>query len=320
MTRDLLRVDDDDEVAGVDVRRVLRLVLAAQRVGDVRRETAEGLALGVDDVPAALDLAGLCVPGLLHGRKGGEHEASAGADCSSTITSARARAARAASARRPRDDRARRGATAIAAAPTASAATPSTSKATPPSRASAAPVRPESEVGEADEPAALGQAASRSTSCAVPRRTRSSSRAEAEEREARSSARSSTQTSPSVRDAHDDRPPTSAGRAPDPVDQVADDEHERVHADDVRADDREDVVLRWWCVVDDDVAGQVHHRRPSRRSSRRRRAARGRRPAGGGSRRAARPVVGGVGRRAASRSAITFGSGRTQREHEARRA
>ena len=49
--RDLLGVDDDDEVAGVDVRRVLRLVLAAQRVGDARRETPEGLALGVDEVP-----------------------------------------------------------------------------------------------------------------------------------------------------------------------------------------------------------------------------------------------------------------------------
>src|SRR5262249_5303805 len=33
---DLLRVHDDDEVPGVDVRGVLRLVLAAQRVGDRR--------------------------------------------------------------------------------------------------------------------------------------------------------------------------------------------------------------------------------------------------------------------------------------------
>ena len=35
--RDLLRVHDDDEVPGVDVRRVLRLVLAAERVCDARR-------------------------------------------------------------------------------------------------------------------------------------------------------------------------------------------------------------------------------------------------------------------------------------------
>src|SRR3954447_986668 len=48
---DLLRVDDDDEVARVHVRRVDRLALAAQRVGDLGGEAAEGLALGVDQEP-----------------------------------------------------------------------------------------------------------------------------------------------------------------------------------------------------------------------------------------------------------------------------
>src|SRR6185437_6973595 len=67
---DLFRVDDDDEVAGVDVRGVLRLVLAAQRVGDTRRQTPEGLALGVDELPLALDLTGFRVPGL-HRESGG---------------------------------------------------------------------------------------------------------------------------------------------------------------------------------------------------------------------------------------------------------
>src|ERR671919_912570 len=43
---DLLGVHDDDEVAGVDVGRVLRLALAAQSVRDARGETAEVLALG----------------------------------------------------------------------------------------------------------------------------------------------------------------------------------------------------------------------------------------------------------------------------------
>ena len=62
--RDLLRVDDDDEVAGVDVRRELRLALAAQPVGDLGREPAEGLALGVDEVPLARDLARLGAVGL----------------------------------------------------------------------------------------------------------------------------------------------------------------------------------------------------------------------------------------------------------------
>jgi hypothetical protein len=39
----LLGVDDDDEIAGVDVRRVGRFALAAQGVGDLRREPTECL-------------------------------------------------------------------------------------------------------------------------------------------------------------------------------------------------------------------------------------------------------------------------------------
>src|SRR2546430_5026302 len=66
---DLLGVDDDHEVARVDVRGVLGLVLAAERVGDLRSETPERLPFGVDEVPAALDLARLCVPGLLHKKR-----------------------------------------------------------------------------------------------------------------------------------------------------------------------------------------------------------------------------------------------------------
>src|SRR4051812_4388686 len=61
---DLLRVDDDHEVTRVDVRRVLRLLLPAQGVGDLRREPAQGLPLGVDDVPVALDLSRLGGIGL----------------------------------------------------------------------------------------------------------------------------------------------------------------------------------------------------------------------------------------------------------------
>src|SRR5690606_6801936 len=52
----LLGVDDDDVVAGVQVRGVDGLVLAAQDAGDVAGEPAEDLALGVDDPPAALDV------------------------------------------------------------------------------------------------------------------------------------------------------------------------------------------------------------------------------------------------------------------------
>ena len=46
--------------------------------------------------------------------------------------------------------------------------------------------------------------------------------------------------------------------AADPVDQLADHQHERVHADDVQADHGEDVGLLV-VVAHHDVAGQVHH-------------------------------------------------------------
>src|SRR5207237_7810556 len=68
---DLLGVHDDDEVAGVHVRRVLRLPLPAQCVGDLGREAAQGLPLGVHDVPVARDLSGLGVVGLHRQESGG---------------------------------------------------------------------------------------------------------------------------------------------------------------------------------------------------------------------------------------------------------
>ena len=55
---DLRRVDDDDVIAGVDVRRVDRLVLALQQAGRLGRDAAQDLALGVDDVPLPLHTAG----------------------------------------------------------------------------------------------------------------------------------------------------------------------------------------------------------------------------------------------------------------------
>ena len=66
---DLLGVDDDHEVACVDVRRVLGLALAAQRVRDLGRQPAEGLALGVDDVPVALAGLGCGDEGLHRAEK-----------------------------------------------------------------------------------------------------------------------------------------------------------------------------------------------------------------------------------------------------------
>jgi hypothetical protein len=56
--RDLLRVHDHHEVAHVDVRRVRRLALTAQRIGDLGRQPPKGPALGVDDQPVALAVGG----------------------------------------------------------------------------------------------------------------------------------------------------------------------------------------------------------------------------------------------------------------------
>src|SRR5215204_6099014 len=66
---DLLRIDHDDEVARVDVGRVGRLALPAQRVGDLGGEPAEGLALGVDEQPVALAVK-WCGDVGLHGGAG----------------------------------------------------------------------------------------------------------------------------------------------------------------------------------------------------------------------------------------------------------
>src|SRR2546426_6848048 len=54
---DLLGVHDDHEVAGVHVRGVLGLTLAAQLVRDAGREPAERLPVGVHPVPVARDLS-----------------------------------------------------------------------------------------------------------------------------------------------------------------------------------------------------------------------------------------------------------------------
>src|SRR5918997_6541684 len=54
----LLRVHHDHEVAHIDVGGVLRLVLAAQDLCDLRRQPPEGLSLGVYDVPLPFDLEG----------------------------------------------------------------------------------------------------------------------------------------------------------------------------------------------------------------------------------------------------------------------
>ena len=58
----LVRVDDDDKVTRVDVRCEFHLVLAAQQTSCLLSKATENDVSGVDDVPLALDIAGLwCV-------------------------------------------------------------------------------------------------------------------------------------------------------------------------------------------------------------------------------------------------------------------
>ena len=55
----LLRVDHDDVVAAIHVRREGRLVLAAKDARDLRRQAAEDQTMGIDHEPLLLDLRGL---------------------------------------------------------------------------------------------------------------------------------------------------------------------------------------------------------------------------------------------------------------------
>ena len=61
---DLLGVDDDDVVTGVDVRGVGRLVLAAEAIGDDRCEAADNQPVRVDHNPLLFHLAGFGGVGL----------------------------------------------------------------------------------------------------------------------------------------------------------------------------------------------------------------------------------------------------------------
>src|SRR5262245_22627561 len=54
--RELRRVDHDDVVAGVEVRREDRLVLAAQQGRDLGGETTEDRAVGIDHMPLVSDV------------------------------------------------------------------------------------------------------------------------------------------------------------------------------------------------------------------------------------------------------------------------
>src|SRR5437879_5179292 len=62
---DLGGVDDDDVVAGVQVRGERRLVLAAQDLGHAARKAAEDLVRGIDHKPIALQVRGFRRPRFL---------------------------------------------------------------------------------------------------------------------------------------------------------------------------------------------------------------------------------------------------------------
>src|SRR5690606_4687474 len=59
-----LGIDDNDEVASVNVRGVFGLVLTAQAGSDFSGETTKGLASGVDDEPVMLYVGGFCTKGF----------------------------------------------------------------------------------------------------------------------------------------------------------------------------------------------------------------------------------------------------------------
>ena len=56
----LLSIDDDDVVAGINMRRVDGLVLAAQNFRDLRCKTADRLVLCIYDLPLALNIGCFC--------------------------------------------------------------------------------------------------------------------------------------------------------------------------------------------------------------------------------------------------------------------
>jgi len=56
----LVGIDDDQVIAGVNMRGVNRLVLATQAASQLGGKTAQRLAGGVNEVPVALDGLVLC--------------------------------------------------------------------------------------------------------------------------------------------------------------------------------------------------------------------------------------------------------------------
>ena len=57
---DFLSIDNDDIIAGIDVRCVDGLVLAAQNLCNLCRKTTDCLILGIYNIPLAFNIGGFC--------------------------------------------------------------------------------------------------------------------------------------------------------------------------------------------------------------------------------------------------------------------
>ena len=144
-----------------------------------------------------------------------------------------------------------------AAPPIASAATPIAESARPPRSASAGAGHPRQQVVEAEQLAALPRAArsARAAVAATKERFQPMPRPNSATAVA---GTLSTHRRLSADTAITSSPPASDGVRPMRSISVADHEHERVHPEHVRPDDREHAVARVVVMVDDDRAGQGH--------------------------------------------------------------
>ena len=143
-------------------------------------------------------------------------------------------------------------------APTARAVTPRVSSAIPPRSASVAPASEESRsLRPRRRPRSAGAARSASCAVAATNETFQPSPSEKQKRRAEN-AREPGQAD--AREPHQHEPAVQRLAPADAVDRRPDEEDQRVHAEDVRADDREDVLLGVVVVLDDDVAREIHHR------------------------------------------------------------
>ncbi len=253
---DLLGVDDDDEVAGVDVGRVVGLFLP-RRVSAIRVASRPSVWPSASTtyqrrvISPGFAFQVFCISEVSITKKRRTQRAP-GRNGISTL-SGRFQSLR---DRRPTVSQSA-GSRARTVAPSARAGHARALYATPPSSASEAPVRPERR-----SPKPTSWARSAGWGEVDQRRRRGDvgkAPAETEAEEDDTGGNDALDPGQSERrDAHDRQTADERLAAADPLDQVADDEYEPVHADDMGADHREDVPLVVM-VSEHHVARQVHH-------------------------------------------------------------